>query len=85
MCAYHLPFCYPFSYLNVLGNCCLIYIVQINAARDTTGMFKKMRETMPKLPTPEEAAAAVLNVVDSSTREKHGGLFYYHTGAVIDW
>ncbi|KJA19310.1 hypothetical protein HYPSUDRAFT_143895 [Hypholoma sublateritium FD-334 SS-4] len=53
-------------------------------ANDTTGVFDSLREHIT-LQTPEEAAKALVDLIDRATREKEGGEFVDVDGGRIPW
>ncbi|KJA22326.1 hypothetical protein HYPSUDRAFT_164726 [Hypholoma sublateritium FD-334 SS-4] len=56
-----------------------------NVVADTTGLLKKMLETIPTLPTAETASALLIKLIDGSTREKEGGQFVHVDGTRLPW
>ena len=53
-------------------------------ASDTTGVFAALLEKVT-LQTPDEAATALLKLIDRSTRDKDGGVFINVDGTKIQW
>ena len=53
-------------------------------ARDTTGVLAALLEKVP-FQTPEEAANALINLIDGSTRDKDGGEFINVDGTRLPW
>lgn len=57
--------------------------VKHTMAHDVNGAFKRYGNIV--IPSPDTAAAKILNVVDSSTREKEGGALVDTNGAHLGW
>ena len=53
-------------------------------ARDTTGVLAALLEKVP-VQTPEDAAKALVNLIDGSTRDKDGGEFINVDGTRLPW
>ncbi len=53
-------------------------------ASDTTGVLTALLEKVT-VQTPEEAAKALVNLIDGSTRDKDGGEFINVDGTRLPW
>jgi hypothetical protein len=60
-----------------------VYIGSEQMQRDTTGTFKKLVEQFGM--SVEEASEKLVDIIDSSTREKEGGQFVNFDGGRIAW
>ena len=71
-------------FIFILGPIKIFFLAKEAQASDTTGVFAALLEKVT-LQTPEEAAKALLKLIDESTRNKDGGEFINVDGTKIQW